>query len=215
MNIITNRVDKNTLTNYSNPLTENRSLEVIMKKRRPGLFVFVICSLAVLAFFGLWYLEYKTGSDAESSKPAEITETPQHEKSPDPEICATGERAIRYAEFLGFPVELCQKNDGLELRVVDTSNNSIFHENMLNALRHEVERLSTGDTIVLGSSGFLFQMTKGAPIWAPYSEMGNGNVTKCILFAKCVHWEGTLITAEGRTDPIREHEYYPYQLSSI
>jgi hypothetical protein len=142
-------------------------------------------------------------------------ETASTQTSPDPSITSTDSTTltIQYAEYRGFPVELYSEFNKISIRIVlsERYNPEIMDsKEALDFLKTEVERLTTGDVVPLGKSGYAFQMTSGRPIWGPYTTLSQQGDYKCIQFAEKGRLDGTVLYAIGRTDPVGEHEFYPY-----
>jgi len=132
----------------------------------------------------------------------------------------SNEQVLQYATYKGMPVQLYNSDGDLIVRI------SVgeywgehwykgYQDSALVYLMHEVERLTTGQKVPLGTTGYTFQFTGGNPIWGPHmSVWGKKGTYSCISFAENATWKNKSITAAGSDRPITPEMYYPYKIPS-
>lgn len=124
------------------------------------------------------------------------------------------ENILPYATYNGSPVEIYKAGGKLAVRVALSEYwSGDEQDSALNFLTNEVERLTTGQLVELGATGYTFQFTDGNPIWGPYTSIDcNKGSYSCLQFAENVTWENRQICADGGNYPIPT--YYPYHKKS-
>lgn len=112
-----------------------------------------------------------------------------------------GEFHLTYATFDGARVQLISKKGQSLLQIKVTGNPFESADDRLVFMMQEVARLSTGEVVVLGKTGYSFQMV-GCPTWAYYRTSEKIGVVEKVVFGNSSKVDGSMIRVAGETEPV-------------